>query len=52
MEGKEKKKRSVEQQVFSEIIKNAYEKGITDRNLTVHKLLKDLETELKNMRVS
>lgn len=52
MESKEKNNRSMEQSAFSEIIKKAYEKGLTDRNLTVHKLLEDLETELKNMRVS
>lgn len=52
MEGREKNSRSKEQSEFSEIIKKAYEKGLKDSNLTVHKLLKDLETELKNMIVS
>ncbi|WP_165976168.1 hypothetical protein [Bacillus salipaludis] len=52
MESKEKNFRSEEQSAFSEIIKKAYEKGLKDRNLTVHKLLEDLETELKNMMVS
>ncbi|MDR7002199.1 hypothetical protein [Neobacillus niacini] len=52
MEVKEKNSYSEEQHVFSEIIKKAYEKGLHDRNLTVHKLLEDLEAELKNMMVS
>ncbi|WP_177177354.1 hypothetical protein [Bacillus sp. MUM 116] len=52
MKGKKKRKLSEEQLMFSEIIKNAYDKGLTDSNLTVHKLLKELETELKNMKIS
>ncbi|MED3563143.1 hypothetical protein [Bacillus xiapuensis] len=52
MDGKKKINRSKEQYAFSEIIKKAYEKGLNDRDLTVHKLLEDLEAELKNMMVS
>lgn len=51
VEGKEKKSRSEEQSAFSEIVKKSYEKGLKDSNLTVHKLLEDLETELKNIMV-
>jgi hypothetical protein len=43
---------STEQPDFSEIVKNAYEKGITETGMTVAKLIEDLKIDLKKMMVS
>jgi hypothetical protein len=42
----------MEQPDFSEIVKNAYEKGITETGITVAKLIEDLKVDLKKMMVS
>jgi hypothetical protein len=34
---------------FSEIVKRAYEKGLTENELTIDQLMTDLKAELRNL---
>jgi hypothetical protein len=36
---------------FSEIVKKAYEKGISDGTITVEKLIEDIKSDLLKMKV-
>lgn len=36
---------------FSEIIKRAYEKGISDGTITVEKLIEDIKSDLLKMKI-
>jgi hypothetical protein len=35
--------------IFDEIVKKAYEKGMTEENLTLDQLITDLKADLKNI---
>jgi hypothetical protein len=37
---------------FGEIVKRAYEKGISDGTITVEKLLEDIKSDLLKMKIS
>jgi hypothetical protein len=37
---------------FSEIIKKAYEKGISESDVTIQKLMEDLKTDLKKLIIN
>ena len=46
---KETTDQSVKQDQFYDLLKRNYEKGITDTELTVERLLEDLKTDIKKV---